>query len=192
MVQGTAGLPWFCTPCSRSWTPGDILYVRACPALGSRTEPGPRGPENPSSAERTDGSRSLSAGEALVRSLRWRSPATWAGATFESVPPRPLRSRAVQGGRPACSRKNARITLVPWNPDSVGGRPIYRRPWSARRNDCFLLTHIISMSLSAYSVGSTVVGGCRLRLQLRAPGCSRMSSVIRLSGDGRAPRGARH
>jgi len=56
----------------------------------------------------------------------------------------------------------------------------------------FCLTHIISMSLSAYSLGSSVVGGFRLRLELRARGCSRMSVVTTLSGAQRAPQGARH
>src|SRR5215469_8335712 len=104
--------------------------------------------------------------------------------------PHPYGRRA-QRAQSAGSRKNARITSVPWNPDSVGGRIIYRRPWSARRNDCLLLTHIISMSLSAYSLGSTVVGGFCLR-QLRAHGCPRMSIVIRLSGGQQGPQGARH
>jgi hypothetical protein len=89
----------------------------------------------------------------------WRRPAALRRPTF-LIPPR-IRSLTVeeaQRAQPASSRKNARITRVPWNLDSVGVRPIYRRPWCARCHDCFLLTHIISMSLSAYSVGSTRVG----------------------------------
>jgi hypothetical protein len=110
---------------------------------------------------------------------------------------RTLTVQGAQRAQSADSRKNARITSAPWDPDSVGGRIIYRRPWFARRNDCLLLTPIISMSLSeyslsAYSVGSTVVSGFCLQLQLRARGCSRMSVVIRLSGGQRGPQGARH
>jgi hypothetical protein len=123
----------------------------------------------------------------------WRRPAALRRPTF-LIPPR-IRSLTVeeaQRAQPASSRKNARITRVPWNLDSVGVRPIYRRPWCARCHDCFLLAHIISMSLSAYSVGSTVEGGVRSRLELRSRGCSRMSVLIRLSGVRRRPQGATH